>query len=686
MSLLLDERPRWFLWYPVGMASGIAVYFTLPFEPPYSWTLFLLFSTLFSIYILRHTPWRILFQGILLSFVFGFAAIHLRTAYINAPILDKFLVEHITGRIVSVRLYPDGYRMLLENIVIENHPTKETPFYVHLRVRTRLPSPPPPIGTTVRVRGTLFPPSPPVSPNAFNFQRYAFYQQLGATGLTYSIPQVLEPPSPNISLTTTLHSIRTAIQTSITQVVSEPITAGLIIALMLGEKSSIPPEVLETFYHSGLTHLIVISGLHMTFIAFFTFLMIRSALAALPALALNYPIKKWACLVSICVAFSYMILVGHAIPTIRATLMTTLVMIALLFDRHPFNMRLLAFAAITLLLIRPESLLSFSFQVSFTIVLCLIAFYEKNVTRIKNLFSMAGWKKTVLLYVLSLMITSFLASLVSIPFTMFHFQRMSLVSPLSNLFAVPLMTLLIMPTIMITYIFMLFGLEYTPLMVLNWSMKLLITIAQTAMEPDWASLAVPALSKSVFIFCVLGLLWLCLWRRRWRFLGLLSLLWSIILYNNTPQPQILISDQSNLIAVRTQQNGLSFSRKSKSFVYRTWLQLNGLQESEAPWPKVGWSDDQKMSCDPLGCLYRHNAHVVALIREPDALSEDCHTAHIVITPFENKICSADIVIDPFLLSHHGAHALYLPYGQPPYIQTVRSGLCGPRPWCPKRSF
>ena len=83
------------------------------------------------------------------------------------------------------------------------------------------------------------------------------------------------------------------------------------------------------------------------------FVGIRAALAAVPAVALRWPIKKWAALAALLGALGYLILTGATVPTQRAFMMTALVALAVVADRWAISMRLVALAATVILLLRP---------------------------------------------------------------------------------------------------------------------------------------------------------------------------------------------------------------------------------------------------------------------------------------------------------------------------------------------
>ena len=524
-------------------------------------------------------------------------------------------------------------------------------------------------------------PASPSAPGAFDFQRYAFFRQLGAVGITFNEPQILEDPASDQDLSVHIARLRVAIETEISSVVSQPASA-IMVALMVGDRSGIRQDVREDFRHSGLAHLLAISGLHTTLIAGIVFFFIRAMLAAWPWLTLRYPIKKWAAGIGLLAALSYMIIGGTSIPTVRAALMTGMVMLAIMLDRHPFSMRLLAIAATIILMIRPESLLSASFQMSFAAVMALVAFYDprnqwssSKLTRAKH-----HWFLAPFFYIGALALTAVIATLATMPFVMFHFGHIVLVGPLSNLLAMPVMAFWIMPCMVLSYVLMPFGLDSVPLTLMSWGVEIVIEVAQWSASLSGATLPTHATSiQTLILFTVAGL-WLCLWQQSWRWLGILPGIIAVIVHMQMPVADLLISDDGKWMAVQTHSGRLSFSNtRTLNYDAKAWLQRHGVREPASSWPDLGKSEDGSLQCDQQGCLYHREGHRVALVRMPDALAEDCRTADILIAPFRVYRCPVGILIDLEALRREGAHAIYLTEGTEPYVVTV-NGWRGDRPW------
>ncbi|MBC6417251.1 MAG: ComEC/Rec2 family competence protein, partial [Rhodospirillales bacterium] len=257
---------------------------------------------------------------------------------------------------------------------------------------------------------------------------------------------------------------------------------------------ALTPEALQEAYRRpGLAHLLAISGLHVGLIATIFFFSLRALLALSPSLALNWPIKKIAALVTAVLLPFYLPMVGASVPTQRACLMTLVVLAAVLLDRRAISMRLVAVAALVVLALAPESLLTASFQLSFAAVTALVAAYEVWQLRRPGWKGGAGLRSRLLLYFLGVLASSMIATLSTAPFAAYHFHRLALYGLAANLLAVPLTAFWIMPFCLLSYLLLPLGLEQFALTPLGWGLEVLNTTAQGFSALPGATLNLPAM-------------------------------------------------------------------------------------------------------------------------------------------------------------------------------------------------
>lgn len=406
------ERERWPLWLPAFVAAGIAVYFGLPFEPSH-WsgpTAMVLAATL--TFIGRRRVGVLLVSLPLAAMAIGFTSVAWRTAVLDAPRLDRRLGPvAVSGRVVEVETLAKGRRVTLDQPVIERIALEHTPRRIRVRLLGQEPALKP--GDHVRLRAMLLPPAAPIAPGAFDFQRHAYYLQLGAVGYAYGRVEV-ESAKPS-SFALWLTALRDYVAARV--VAGLPgAEGGIAAALMTGERGAIPPDVVEAMRDSGLAHLLAIAGLHLGLITGALFFGVRALLALVPFLVLRYPIKKWAAFAAFVGAFCYLMITGATVPTQRAFIMTGVVFLGVMLDRTSISTRMICWAALVILMIQPESLLGPSFQLSFSAVLALIAAYEALRFRLLAWFRGEGWWRLPLHYFVGVAFTSLVTTLATIPY------------------------------------------------------------------------------------------------------------------------------------------------------------------------------------------------------------------------------------------------------------------------------
>ena len=676
---LLAERDRWFLWLPVGLGAGIAVYFTLPVEPPvWLGATGLLLASL----VLSWLWWRLssdVFQGCapsllgLVVLLLGFTVATLRTQLVEAPVLERREAHELEAMVLLVEDRTRGQRLLLGSLRIEALERDATP--AQIRVSTRSAEPPFEPGDRVRLRALLMPPSPPVQPRGFDYARQAYFQRLGAVGYVLTEPELLSRADRR-DWSLGLAALRQTIAHRMTVAIAG--TAGAIaVALLTGLRGALPDHIWDQWAIAGIAHLLSISGLHLALVAGTLFFTVRLALALAPPLALRVPTKKLAALVALLGAFGYLLISGAPVPTQRAFAMTALALVATMADRNPFSMRLVAWAAIVVLLLQPEGLLGASFQMSFGAVVALIAVYETGVARRPADAGGLDWR--LFMYVAGIALTTLVASAATTPFSIYHFSRFPTYGIVTNLIAVPLTGLWIMPWGMLGILLIPIGLDGPCFILMGQGIELIIAAAAFVADLPGAALAVPRPPLAALVATALGGLWLCLWRTPWRRLGLIGIALGLFLMPLGQPPDLLIDARGEIVAVRRDDGRLAISPWQRDrWITDNWLQSAG-QDRPADWPAPGQGGGGDVACDPMGCVLTRAGQTVALARRPEAIDEDCRHADLVLSYPRIELCpGVTPLIGPRALRRAGGLALWL---EPAGIETltVREAR-GERPW------
>ncbi len=669
------QRPHVFLWAPVFIALGILAYFLPKNEP----SLFVFFAAgacpvVLCLWLYQNVKFRIIIFFIT-CVAAGFMASKIRTELVHTHILkNEIKFAQVHGTIEHVENFVDNsaVRVSLKDITIENVPVDKAPDKI--RIKFRKTNEPLRAGQKISILSGLNPPSPPALPGGFDFQRYMYYKSIGAVGFAYGTPEIESKPVGGIKKI--IENLRNDVASNLTQHLT--IAGGVAAALMVGQRTAISENDQEAMRHAGLAHMLAISGLHIGLFFGVVFFIVRLLLALIPQIALNKPIKKYAAICALSAATFYMLIAGATIPTQRALLMTSIVFLAIMIDRTPLSMRLVAFSAIVVLLIAPESLMSASFQMSFSAVAALVAFYTVIRPFWSRIHRKAGILKRIGLYVLGVSFTTIVATFATAPFALYHFQSLAIYSLAANILAMPILAFIVMPFCVLYYFLLPIGLESLSLPAIGWGISQILAIAHFVSSLNYAVFHVILWPASLIATFASGYAIILLTEGRMRLIGLIPIALFFIAILKIQQPDILISANADLIAFKGQNNQLIFSDLRKErFTREQWSTASAMDTKQKPakFPKEGVFED--MQCGEHGCRFERNKIRVAYINDASKITEECGWADIIISNKPLPECGSAITIGRFETFKNGAYAIYLQ--NPPLIKTVAE-MRGKRPW------
>jgi len=622
--------------------------------------------------------------ALLAAVLVGFTAAKIRTESVAAPILmEKLGPMHLIGRLEIVELRDKGARITLGELngarFGNNAPT-------HVRVTLKAQEIPLVPGEWVELTAVLMPPPEPSMPGDYDFGRRAYFEGLGAVGYAFGQAHriaALREPAFLENLNARLERLRNAMTARIRAVL--PGSDGAIAAaLITGDQSRVDPSDASAYRDSGLTHVLSISGLHLALAGGIFFWVIRALFALFPAIALNYPIKKWAAVGALGGSTFYLLISGCEAPAVRSWIMLAMMFIAILVDRPAITMRTVAFAAGTILLFSPESLIAPGFEMSFAAVIGLVAFGEWEASRERDTDVPLGFVGRVRRYFGGIAIASIVAGLATAPFVIFHFDRSAQYGIVSNLLSLPIASFVIMPAATAAMVLMPFGLERLPLLLMGKGVVMMSAVAHWTAELPGAASVLPAWPMAALLLVTFGGLWISLWRERWRWLGMLPIAAGILLAVTTRAPDLLVGRDGKTVAVRLPDGLLGFIAEPKDkFATEAWLKRDGDERLPAEAIATGRNG---VKCDALGCTARASSGaLVAITQRADGLAEDCARAVIVVSavPTNGQCHGPKIVIDRFDTLHNGAYAIWI--GRTIKVQSVQNAR-GDRPWSqPPRS-
>ena len=641
---LYREHSRWILWTPVAIALGILLNFhfhPLPEMLPYA----LIFSGAGAVVFWKRLP--VIRVLLLSSFLIG---IGMASAKWQTQRMQQSILSYQTGiltinaNLQQVILDEDGkQKLLLNHIEIVEGRSKILPETIRLTLKTSDDRLFP--GQRIQLRGGLFPLPAPALPGGFDFTRHFYFQGIGAVGFALAPVEILKADEQD-SWRTELARFRQSLSQHISQILQEAdyseAVAAIAVALVTAERAAIPEGAREAMTAAGLAHMLAISGLHLGLVTGFFFLLIRYLLVMTPSLALRFQVKKGAAVGALLGGMAYLALADFPVSAQRAYVMVAFVLVAVLLNRQVLPMRSIAFAAIILLLLAPASILGPSFQLSFAATLAIIALYEtwyklrhqQSVER----YSSFGVMKRIRLYVLGVLTTTFVASLMTAPFAVYHFNQFTLYHLLANIVAAPILSFLIMPSAVIAMLLIPLGLDGLFFKLMGQGIEWILHLAYWVQALPHSMLHVPTPPGWTIAMLSFGICWFCFWQERARWLGMFVILISLFPFFTTRLPDMLVSENAEQITVRLPDGQYAMLRGSqRNFLAGLWKEALGV-ESFTAMPK------KMQQCDSLACRMQYKGKLVSLPKRRSVVAEECADADVVITDFYIPDCKADVLI------------------------------------------
>ncbi len=276
----------------------------------------------------------------------------------------------------------------------------------------------------------LKPPHGQMNPGGFDYEAWLFREGIGATGYVRSAERcpVHAPPAMGRGKLGLLQFRQHLVEVA-SPGLDRHSMSGMVLGLTVGDTSAIGDEQWRVMRRTGITHLVSISGLHITLAAGFVYLWTRWLWACWPALLLYVPAQRAAAVMAMLSAMVYALLAGFTIPTQRALVMLLVVMGASLASRQAAPSHLLCVALLAVLLMDPSAILSPGFWLSFGAVAWMLF------ALVARLGPVPRWR--------SWLVPQGVLSVALVVPCLFWFGESSLVSPLVNLLLIPLFGLLI---------------------------------------------------------------------------------------------------------------------------------------------------------------------------------------------------------------------------------------------------
>ena len=657
MKEILDNQYKnIFLWIPLVIAFGAALYFSIGVEPNFNFPIVI--SILLVAIFFRYKQ---IFLRLICLFLFGFFYAMSFTHIIDTPqIRDSFGDIEISGTIKDIDYTTNKTRLIIK-IPPEQINTQTNQKYTNVRISLMDAPTTINIGDKIAGNAVLFHPSAKYAPASFDFARWAYFEKISGTGF-FKDYEIIKQNTSHKNIRTYIHNKSDSFLTD---------------SLVLGYKKTIPENESNIWKSVGIGHVWSISGFHMTLVGGWLFLFFYLIFRCIPKITKRIPAKYPSMICAWIGLVFYLGISGVSVATTRAFLMTTLIFIAAILGRGVLSLRNAALVFLVIFLINPFYVMTAGFQLSFAAIFGLLWFFGDNPEYKKRNFVS---RHLHILY-LSLM-TAIIATLFTMPFIIAHFGYVPLYGLIGNIILLPIFSIAIMPLIVLGTILALFNCHYL-INICHDIYKFTLSLAERITDLPYANVQMPHMSNYVLILFILALLCLIFivnsdsknyFKCKLNYiLCLFCCSIAITMYLSKPKPLFYSTPDNQLVAFNI-DGKLQFnkSRASKHyFAFDTWYEFNNEEKPDK---------NTRYKCDHGLCTYKTPNWNLIYMQNFTSIMNNIEQA------CNDK--SIDFVISPFKINATKCYAKVLNNGLIIFPNGYVSKIVNQRPWhnLPKRNI
>ncbi len=288
------------------------------------------------------------------------------------------------------------------------------------------------------------------NPGRFDYVRYLAYRGIAATAFLENDRGIITIRAGQGSrFLLAVERARDRIREELNATLAQP-SRDVFKALIIGEQDTIPDDIRERFSRLGLSHLLSISGLHVSMFALLSYFVIMSLFRAYPRALLYLNAFKWAVFFSIFPVLLYCCIAGFNIPTLRSAIMVICYLVALLLGRREDLLHTLFLAALITLACIPAALFDISFQLSFMAVLSIVVLVPRwqallPETEQDPFEEKSRYREKFRRMLRDSLLSSAAAILGTAPLVAMTFHYFSFLGFFTNIIMIPVVTFLIVP-------------------------------------------------------------------------------------------------------------------------------------------------------------------------------------------------------------------------------------------------
>ena len=573
------DRGTAFILIPVFLALGAIAYFSLGREPGFLPLAAGALCLAAIVAATRSRPAVNLALAAILLCILGAVVAKVETWRAGTKMLGGEITTQLTGRVAAIEHLATGRVRLTIDVTGTARPVLR---YAPDRVRVSARKIPAGIEAGSAVTGLvrLMPPSGPVRPDSYDFSFESYFDGIGASGFFLRGPQLASasgPAPPSALFHASVERARNTIATRIRDRIGGA-EGEIAAALVVGVRAGIPEDVNEALRRAGIYHIISISGLHMALVAGTIMGLLRAGFALFPDFSSRRPVKKLAAALAIFGLAAYLFISGAEVAAQRSFIMLAVMLTAVLFDRAALTLRNLAISAVVVILISPHEVTGPSFQMSFAATAALVGAYAAWSDYRLRRPSQAPANRTLsgrifrkgLLAAAGLAVTSIVAGGATAIYAAWHFQQMPSLGLLTNLTAMPVVSVVVMPFAVLGTLAMPFGLDGPFFDVMGMGLAATIAIARWFSERSPVDV-VGLVPPSAVIMLTVALLIATVCTTWLRAAALPVAFAGLLLLVDRPHPDLFVSEDARLVGLAIGDGRVAVNRaRPNEFTIDNW--------------------------------------------------------------------------------------------------------------------
>ncbi len=409
-------------------------------------------------------------------------------------------------------------------------------------------------------------------------------------------------------------------------------TVAITEAIFFGEWSRVSSKTNDDLRKVGLSHIVTISGMHVSIIALICYAVLFRVFALSKFIRLHFNIKKISLLCALVFSFLYLMIAGMPIPGLRSFVMILFATVIFLCNAKPKLFASILFAGFCLLLLFPHELFFASFQLSFLAVLYFALIVDES-WKVKNF---------VMRYLVSIVKSSLLITIITFPVVVYHFGGISIVGPFANIIAIPLFTFVIMPAGVCYFLLTITPFENTLICnifekIMFESIEGMLGGSEFISSFDYSFLALKDLPFTAVLLILIGVLVLFLIQSFLKVIGLVLAAVGIGIFIFSHTPDVVANNDS--IVFREEGRYYIVGKKNDDFARAIWRSKLGI--------KKDFLDGEKFCDDDGICLTKKVTYLKknAKVKKIDPIKcTDILVSHVKFAEVEELGCEYKVVV------------------------------------------